>query len=258
MPARRCAADYGAQQFDRPARLSAASDDAGFTPASVPADQLTIEYHGAALYPGAALSILDDLEATFTGLPTDQAGLRLHGVSGLAAVLDVAGPLGRIAAERQGENSRPVRAILFDKSAATNWALGWHQDRTIAVGTRVDVAGFGPWSVKAGIVHVEPPFALLETMLTMRIHLDSVPETNAPLLIAPGSHRLGRVAERDIDTGVARCGTFACLADRGDVWLYATPILHASSRAVRPEHRRVLQVDFSAQALPPGLDWLGI
>ena len=221
-------------------------------------DQLTIEHHGAALYPGAALSILDDLEAAFAGLPADQAGLRLHGIPGLAALLDVVGSIARIAADRQGSASRPVRAILFDKSAATNWALGWHQDRTIAVRERIDTEGFGPWSVKAGIAHVEPPFTLLEAMLTMRIHLDPVPDNNAPLLIAPGSHRLGRIAERDIDASVAGCGTLACPADRGDIWLYATPILHASARAVRPEHRRVLQVDFSAQQLPAGLDWLGI
>jgi len=221
-------------------------------------DPLTIEHHGAALFPGAARSILDDLEAAFAGLPADQAGLRLHGIPGLAALLDVVGPIGRLAADRLGETSRPVRAILFDKSAATNWALGWHQDRTIAVRERIDAEGFGPWSVKAGIAHVEPPFALLEAMLTMRIHLDPVPDSNAPLLIAPGSHRLGRIAERDIDPSVARCGAFACTADRGDIWLYATPILHASARAVQPQHRRVLQVDFCAQALPPGLDWLGI
>ncbi|MDB5707965.1 MAG: phytanoyl-CoA dioxygenase [Sphingomonas bacterium] len=221
-------------------------------------DQLTIEHHGAALYPGAALSILDDLEAALAGLPADQAGVRLHGIPGLAALLDGTGVIGRLVADRQGENSRAVRAILFDKSATANWALGWHQDRTIAVRERVDTKGFGPWSVKVGITHVEPPFALLETMLTMRIHLDPVPDSNAPLLIAPGSHRLGRIAERDIDASVARCGTFACTADRGDTWIYATPILHASARAVRPQHRRVLQVDFCAQALPPGLDWLGI
>jgi hypothetical protein len=219
---------------------------------------LTIEHHGAALYPGAASLILGDLETVIADLPADQAGLRLHDLPGLTALLDITGPIGRLAADRLGRDSRPVRAILFDKSAATNWALGWHQDRTIAVRERIDAAGFGPWSVKAGIIHVEPPFALLETMLTMRIHLDPVPETNAPLLIAPGSHRLGRIAERDTDASVARCGTFACIADRGDVWLYVTPILHASARADRPEHRRVLQVDFSAQSLPTGLDWLGL
>lgn len=258
MPARRCEPISGSQQLDRPARPTAAADDAGFTPASLSSDQLTLEHHGAALYPGAALGVLAELQTTLANLPADQAGVRLHGIPGLAALLDEASPIGRLAADRLGPASRPVRAILFDKSAATNWALGWHQDRTIAVRDRVETNGFGPWSVKAGITHVEPPFALLEASLTMRIHFDAVPDTNAPLLIAPGSHRLGRIAERDIEASVARCGTFACMAERGDVWLYATPILHASARAARPEHRRVLQVDFSAQPLPAALDWLGV
>ena len=236
----------------------APTDDAGFTPASLSSDQLMLKHHGAALYPGAALAVLGDLETALADLPADNAGLRLHGIPGLAAPLDASGPLGRIAADRLGPASRPVRAILFDKSVAANWALGWHQDRTIAVRERVEMAGFGPWSVKGGILHVEPPFALLATMPTLRSQLDAAPEDNAPLRIAPGSHRLGRIAERDIDAAVARCGTFACTAARGDVWLYATPILHASARAVRPEHRHVLQVDFSAQTLPDGLDWLGI
>jgi hypothetical protein len=60
-------------------------------------------------------------------------------------------------------------------------------------------------------------------------------------LIARGSHRLGRIPEQEIDTVVERCGTCACLAERGDVWAYATLILHASEGARRPRRRRVLQ-----------------
>ena len=95
-------------------------------------------------------------------------------------------------------------------------------------------------------------------MVTLRIHLDPVPADNAPLLIAPGSHRLGRVTEGEIAAVVARCGTQACLAERGDVWTYATPILHASAASHGQRHRRVLQVDYSADTLPPPLAWLGI
>ncbi|WP_199560089.1 phytanoyl-CoA dioxygenase family protein [Sphingomonas psychrotolerans] len=166
--------------------------------------------------------------------------------------------LGAGAAERLGHRARPVRAILFDKSSATNWSLGWHQDRTIAVRARADVPGYGPWSIKAGMQHVEPPFSLIERMVTIRIHLDPVPHDNAPLLVAPGSHRFGRVADPALAEIVARCGTAICLADRGDVWIYATPILHASAAAARGGHRRVLQVDFSADRLPFELEWLGI
>lgn len=72
------------------------------------------------------------------------------------------------------------------------------------------------------------------------------PVTNAPLLVAPGSHRLGRMAEADVPAVVQRCGVAACTAVAGDVWLYVTPILHASKAATDPGHRRVLQVDYAA------------
>lgn len=126
------------------------------------------------------------------------------------------------------------------------------------VAERHEVAGFGPWTSKAGLLHVAPPFDLLATMVTLRIHLDPVTADNAPLLIAPGSHRFGQVAEPEIAAVVARCGIAACLAEAGDVWLYATPILHASDAALEPKRRRVLQVDYAAGDLPGGLEWLGI
>lgn len=95
-------------------------------------------------------------------------------------------------------------------------------------------------------------------MVTVRAHLDDVPATNAPLLIAPGSHKFGRVTVEDIETVVERCGIASCLAEAGDVWLYATAILHASETASMPKSRRVLQVDFAAEELPSGLEWLGV
>jgi ectoine hydroxylase-related dioxygenase (phytanoyl-CoA dioxygenase family) len=153
---------------------------------------------------------------------------------------------------------RPVRAILFDKSPQTNWSLPWHQDRVIAVRERVEVEGFGPWTRKQGALHVAPPFAILARMTTLRLHLDDVPAGNAPLLIAPGSHCLGRIAGRDIPAVVHERGKVGCLAAAGDVWLYSTPILHASEVAHRPARRRVLQVDYATDDLPGGLEWLGV
>jgi hypothetical protein len=95
-------------------------------------------------------------------------------------------------------------------------------------------------------------------MVTLRLHLDGVPMTNAPLLVAPGSHRLVRISEADVPDVVQRCGVAICAAAAGDIWLYATPILHASQAATNPGHRRVLQVDYAACDLPGGLQWLGI
>ena len=56
-----------------------------------------------------------------------------------------------------GPGAFVVRGLFFDKTLSTNWNLPWHQDLTIAVRARRDVAGFGPWTLKAGIPHVHAP-----------------------------------------------------------------------------------------------------
>ncbi len=198
------------------------------------------------------------IEQAIADLPGDVPGVRIGFAPALRAMLAVDGPIGSIAASALGPDARAVRAVLFDKTAARNWALGWHQDRTIVVEQRADVNGFGPWTVKAGLVQVEPPFALLERMVTIRVHLDPVDAKNAPLRIVPGSHRLGRLPEASIKHIVEERGERPCLANRGDVWLYATPIVHGSRAADPPRRRRVLQVDYAAVDLPEPLRWRGL
>lgn len=228
------------------------------SPTPVESIDLTYAVDGAERFRQAVLPAMDMVEQALGGIRADKAGVRLHGIAALRPLMAASGPVGGYAAAVLGVGCKPVRAILFDKTADANWSLAWHQDRTIAVKRRIEVGGYGPWTVKSGMPHVAPPYELLAGMVTLRVHLDPVPETNAPLLIAPGSHRLGRIAEPDIDDVVKRCGIAACLADRGDLWLYATPILHASEAAQKPGRRRVLQVDYAADELPDGLDWLGI
>lgn len=120
---------------------------------------------------------------------------------------------------------------------------------------RVDVPGYGPRTVKQGRLHVAPPAALIERMLTIRIHLDPVAEDNAALQVAPGSHRLGVIAETAIENVLAQTGTATCLAAAGTIWLYATPILHRSPRSSPGQRRRVLQMEIAAVGLPNGLRW---
>jgi Phytanoyl-CoA dioxygenase (PhyH) len=201
---------------------------------------------------------LESIESALATVASDAAGIRLHGIPALIAPLSAAGCIGRVAATLIGQDAHPVRAILFDKNEATNWALGWHQDRTIVVRERVEVSGFGPWTTKAGLQHVAPPIKVLEEMVTLRLHLDPVLADNAPLMVAMGSHRLGRIAEQDIATIIRVSETFVCLAERGDIWAYSTPILHASEPSSNPTHRRVLQVDYATTPLAGGLQWLGI
>jgi hypothetical protein len=209
---------------------------------------------------GAGLTrrALAALDTALADLPPERAGIRITGMRDLDPYLRGVGEIGAIAGAVLGDAARPVRAILFDKTPHTNWRLGWHQDRTIAVRARVETPGYGPWSMKGGLQHVAPPFDVLDGMVTLRVHLDPAGSENAPLLVAPGSHRLGVVPQARIATAVASCGQFACLAEPGDVWVYATPILHASHAAASPTRRRVLQVDYAARDLPGRLEWLGV
>lgn len=184
-------------------------------------------------------------------------GVRLYSdLEPLWALFGPSSPIVALAQEELGPAARPVRILLFNKRPNMNWALGLHQDRTIAVTKRRDTDGFGPWSVKNGQPHVQPPQAIIDRMLTIRLHLDNTHEDAAPLLVLPGSHRLGRLSEADIEAAAEANNPIACLARRGDVWVYATAIVHGSDAfRAREGQRRVLQVDYSADELPNGLEW---
>jgi hypothetical protein len=212
------------------------------------------ELHRAAIS-NADLVVLRALADTAVA---GRSGARVFGDASLSEMLSPDGAVGRIAAALLGDAALPVRAILFDKTAETNWSVPWHQDRTIAVRARREVAGFGPWSIKGGVTHVEPPFEIISRMITIRVHLDDCDDDNALLLIVPGSHRLGRVPARQAAVIARDCGYCVCRAKAGDAWVYATPIIHASDRAERPARRRVLHIDYAGAQLPGGLEWLGI
>jgi len=154
-----------------------------------------------------------------------------------------------------GGHAFVVRAILFDKTADTNWKVPWHQDRTIAVRNRCDHPGFGPWSTKDGVVHVEPPASVLERMVTVRVHIDDCGPDNGPLRVLPGTHRLGRLDAPSIEHAKATIPESICTVARGGIIAFAPLLLHASSPALVPEHRRVVHLEFAADPLPEGLDW---
>ena len=154
-----------------------------------------------------------------------------------------------------GADCFAVRGILFDKTQRGNWKVPWHQDLTIAVRSKRDVAGFGPWSVKAGIPHVQAPPAVLERMLAVRIHLDDCGAGNGPLRVIPGSHRNGILSPTETQTWCRQVPARNCHVPRGGVLLMRPLLLHSSSEALVPSHRRVLHLEFAATALPAGLEW---
>jgi hypothetical protein len=154
-----------------------------------------------------------------------------------------------------GTGVRPVRGIFFDKAPGANWKVPWHQDLTVAVRERRAAEGFGPWSVKEGGPHVQPPVEVLERMLAVRLHLDDCGPDNGPLQVLPGTHRLGRLGAERITELTAEREAVTCAVPVGGALLMRPLLLHRSSAAVSPRHRRVVHIEFAAGELPAGLEW---
>ena len=224
---------------------------------------------GFAIVPGVLDS--QEIDGFITTLSEDDArdSLRRRGeVFAVRNLLEVSAEVRELAgsnaileivAEILGEHAIPVRGILFDKTPNANWKVPWHQDVTIAVNERVDVEGYGPWSSKSGVIHVQPPAHVLENMLSVRLHLDDCDEQNGALKVVPGSHTSGRIPETDASCLGIQGPTLACEARAGDALLMRPLLLHASSPATSPRHRRVIHIDYAAVDLPNGLKWaLGI
>jgi ectoine hydroxylase-related dioxygenase (phytanoyl-CoA dioxygenase family) len=154
-----------------------------------------------------------------------------------------------------GPNAFVVRGLWFDKSPEANWLVPWHQDLTIAVKGRVDAPGYGPWTRKAGVPHVQPPIAVLENMVTVRIHLDDSDLARGPLRVLPGSHLEGRLGVAATREWLTRVPPVSCLVPRGGAVVMRPLILHASSPAESPGRRRVVHLEFAASPLPGGVAW---
>ncbi len=149
----------------------------------------------------------------------------------------------------------PVRALFFDKTPDANWKVAWHQDFSIAVAERHDVPSFTGWSLKEGVWHVQPPVSVLERMITLRLHLDDCGPDNGPLKVIPGSHREGRLSRERIEWWKTHGEIVECHVPAGGALLMRPLVLHSSSSATNPTHRRVLHVEFASEPLPAGLCW---
>ena len=74
--------------------------------------------------------------------------------------------------------------------------------------------------------------------------------------ILPGSHAEGRLAPTDLNAWISRAPEQAvdCLVPAGGAVLMRPLILHASSAATGPGHRRVVHLEYAAEPLPGGLE----
>lgn len=163
--------------------------------------------------------------------------------------------LKKIAQLALGQDCLPVKGTLFDKNAEANWLVPWHQDLTIAVESRVDLPGYGPWSTKAGIVNVQPPVAILEELIAIRIHLDPSNRETGAIHLIPGSHQHGKLASSQVSEITQNQKGQMCRANSGDVLLMRPLLLHRSLPGTAPLNRRTIHFEFASAKLPSPLNW---
>lgn len=214
----------------------------------------TVKPHGFALVPSVFNAAEAEALIAFLGPVAGAGRRRLLAVPEVAALARSTSLLALVSPHLPAR-PQPVRAIYFDKSPDANWLVPWHQDLTLALEVRVEQPGFGPWSVKDGVPHVQPPVELLERMLTVRLHLDDADESNGALRVLPATHRLGRISTERIGKLRSEKPEVLCTASAGDALLMRPLLLHASGRSTSLRHRRVLHIEYAAFNLPSRLRW---
>ena len=148
----------------------------------------------------------------------------------------------------------PFRATLFDKSVDSNWLVTWHQDRALPMGGRVESVGWGPWSLKDAVHYANAPVEALERIVALRLSLDDSRRDNGPLRVLPGTESLGLLTDAQIATLVQDIPPVDCCVDAGGLVVMRPLVVHASSKAVSDDRRRVLQVEYADSLdIAPGL-----
>lgn len=148
-----------------------------------------------------------------------------------------------------------VKSTYFDKPKEANWLVPWHQDTTVAVKENKQVVGFGTWSTKAGVPHVEAPEQVLATLITARVHLDDAGSENGALRVLPGTQLRGPMSSQAILDCVEHRDPVTVEAMAGDVRLMSPLLAHSSRKSANPKHRRIIHVECACEELPEQLCW---
>lgn len=185
-------------------------------------------------------------------LPRSRAGIR-HAMK-LPAVTAIAQDprLMRIARETLGKDAFPFRATLFDKSPTANWLVVWHQDTALSLRVRREAPGWGPWSMKDGVIYAHAPESALSQVLALRVHLDDSTTENGPLRVLPGTHTLGVLTDETLHDLSTQITPVDCLTPRGGVLAMRPLIVHASSKSRVENPRRVLHLEYAASPIIAG------
>jgi ectoine hydroxylase-related dioxygenase (phytanoyl-CoA dioxygenase family) len=220
--------------------------------------QETVEERGFAIVADLILANeIVDLSAEFSqaSLQRSRAGVR-HALKlpSLAALANGSRLVG-IAQDILGGEAVPFRATLFGKSAEANWLVAWHQDTALPLRQRSEKPGWGPWSVKEGVVYAHAPAEALMRVVALRIHLDDSGAANGPLRVLPGTHRAGVLTDEQIRALGHEVPAVDCSIMKGGVLAMRPLVVHASSKSQSEMARRVLHIEYTnSMTIAEGLE----
>jgi ectoine hydroxylase-related dioxygenase (phytanoyl-CoA dioxygenase family) len=102
--------------------------------------------------------------------------------------------------------------------------------------------------VKEGVIYAHAPANALERVVALRLHLDDSNEDNGPLRVLPGTQNHGVLSDEAIHVLPEEVAPTECCVGVGGLVLMRPLVIHASSKAVSNEPRRVLHIEYAARA----------
>jgi len=216
-----------------------------------------VEEHGFSILTAVFLSqeihkLINDISNA--GLKRSKAGAR-HALKSSAVARLASDPRLLNAAQTiLGCEATPFRATLFDKSPQANWLVVWHQDTALPLRERRSKSGWGPWSVKDGIIYAHAPASVLRQVLALRVHLDESSLHNGPLRILPGTHTNGVFTDDNIQALAAKVTPFDCVVPQGGVLVMRPLVVHASSKSQSQVPRRIVHIEYTASKVLDGFE----
>jgi ectoine hydroxylase-related dioxygenase (phytanoyl-CoA dioxygenase family) len=89
----------------------------------------------------------------------------------------------------------------------------------------------------------------------VRVYLDACGTDNGPLRVIPGSHRGGKLDAAEITAAVDATPVVELFVPQGAMLLMRPLLVHSSSTARTPAHRRVLHIEFAPPESISPLQW---
>lgn len=187
--------------------------------------------------------LLEAFAAANTG--NNRAGLRSLMANNAVRDVAVSPALIEIAEDLLEAKPVPYKATLFEKTGKANWLVAFHQDTALPVRSAPNKDGWGPSSVKDGVMFSHAPTDALHKVVALRLHLDDSTELNGPLRVIPDSHAKRVLDDREFEQIVKVGDHVKCVIKKGGIIAMSPLIFHASSKIINDTPRRVLHIEYA-------------